>query len=330
MNADPATPRSLQLLTPTYGEDLPRFRLLRESLLAAGCPLPHLAVVQTEDLPRFQAAGFDERVQLIASADVLPEPVDRLRRRVHARPKWLRKLRRSLNKRSGLCADASYEGWSVQQIVKLQMAARSTAALTLTLDSDVIACAPWDASAYVRDGRIALQTQIREDTLQPHWIAAAGRLLGLPERSTPTWEYLAHPFSFSGERVRALIAHLERRHPQPWWQTLLAQRAGEFSEFTLYGRYVREIGQLQGCFESPANAHTRWVFTAEDRARVDQLIDESFASPDWHFMVLQADRRYPVDAHADRLRQHFRQLAAAPAAAPASPRCAPESDPQDR
>jgi hypothetical protein len=234
---------------------------------------------------------------------------------VHARPKWLRKLRRSLNKRSGRCADASYEGWSVQQIVKLQVAAQSPAALTLTLDSDVIACARWDASAYVRDGRIALQTQVREDTLQPHWIAAAGRLLGLPERSTPTWEYLAHPFSFSGERVRALMAHLEERHPAPWWQTLLAQRAGDFSEFTLYGRYVREVGEMQGVFEAPANAHTRWVFTAEDRVRVDQLIDESFALADWHFMVLQSDRRYPVDAHAGRLRQHFRQMASTSAGA---------------
>ncbi|HEX4871818.1 MAG TPA: DUF6492 family protein [Nevskiaceae bacterium] len=304
---------TMRLLTPTYAPDLQRFRLLRESLLAAGCPLPHLAVVQTEDLPLFQRAGFDERVELLASAEVLPGPVDRLRQRVHARPKWLRKLRRSLNKRSGWCADASYEGWSVQQIVKLQLAARADAELTLTLDSDVIACAPWEGSAYVRDGRIALQTQIREDTLQPHWIAAAGRLLGLPERSQPTWEYLAHPFSFSGERVRALIAHLERRHDAPWWQTLLAQRAGDFSEFTVYGRFVREVGQLQGCFEAPANAHTRWVFTAEDRARVDQLIDQSFASADCRFMVLQADHRHPVDAHAQRLRRHFQQLAARPA-----------------
>ncbi|MFZ8278387.1 hypothetical protein ACO1KY_14745, partial [Staphylococcus aureus] len=46
----------------------------------------------------------------------------------------------------------------------------------------------------------------------------------------------------------------------------------------------------------PGDQHTRWVFTADDRARLDALLDECFApgSP-LRFMVIQSDRHFPVE-----------------------------------
>lgn len=298
----------LRLLTPTYAPDLMRFRLLRESLLAAGCELPHLAVVQTEDLPAFKAVGFDDRVELVASADVLPPGVDAVRQRVHRRPKWLRKLRRSLNKRTPYCRDANYEGWSVQQIVKLWAAAQPGFDVTLSVDSDVLACGPWRLQDFVRNGEVALSCKPQDAILQPHWYAAAGKLLGLDPAGTPYWEYVAHPFAFHNERTRELLEFLESRHAGPWWQTLLNLRAGQLSEFTLYGRYLREIAGLKGCFVTPANARTRWVYTAEDRARVNPLIEACFADPSLDFMVLQSSTRYPVEPYTKALRSQFATL----------------------
>ena len=42
-------------VTPTYAGDLSRFAFLRESMDLVGISIPHIAVVDTEDVPSFAA-----------------------------------------------------------------------------------------------------------------------------------------------------------------------------------------------------------------------------------------------------------------------------------
>lgn len=293
----------IALLTPTYGAHLAHFRLLRESLQANGCHWPHIAVVQTEDLPAFQRAGFDDQVRLIASAEVLPAAVEQARNRERQYPAALRRLRRSLNKRTGWCADASADGWHAQQIVKLCAPLQFEADVFISIDSDVVVCGPMPEELFVRDGAVALVSARSEKAWMPHWNRAAEELLQLPPAQHGADNYVHHPFVFDAPTLHALHAWLEGRYGRPWWQTLIELRAGQLSEFTVYGMFARHHRALRGLFETPAAGAARWIYTGEDRADTERIIEQCFADVKTHYLVLQASRHYPVEPHAPLIRR---------------------------
>lgn len=292
----------IALLTPTYGADLARFTLLRASLEASDCDYEHLAVVQTEDLAAFKQHGFSEKVRLLASADVLPPEVEATRRMVGARHTRVRKLRRSANKRFGWFADACYDGWHVQQIVKLLVPAWAEFDAVVTLDSDVIVSGQIRPNDIYQDTAVALHCVAGDTANQPHWYLAAQRVLGLPLTLAGVNTYVAHPFVFAPAAVRALHTHLETVHQRPWWEALLAQKAGDLSEFTLYGTFVREILHMRGFFEVPANGRTRWVYTGAHRKQAPATIQDTFLDPAVDYLVLQASRHWPIELYEPLLR----------------------------
>lgn len=75
---------SVAYITPTHVKDIDRFRLLRHSLAIFSPDTPHYAFVDTEDLPLFRRLRRDEparsRLELIATADLLPREIERERR----------------------------------------------------------------------------------------------------------------------------------------------------------------------------------------------------------------------------------------------------------
>jgi hypothetical protein len=145
---------------------------------------------------------------------------------------------------------------------------------------------------YLRDGRAALMQE--QAAIFFHWASAAANRLGVDSEQVLPMNYVAHPFVFHPLAMRGLHAHLEARHGCAWWQALLAQRAGDLSEFTVYGAYVSLVANMAHHFSSPANARTRWVYTAEDRSAVERLIADAFADTGCDFLVLQASRNWPV------------------------------------
>lgn len=303
----------IALLTPTYHRDFAHFSILRESLDAAGCDWPHWVVVQTEDLPLFRRRDWGPNVRLIATADVLPAAVEAVRRRVAAYPAVWAKARRSLNKRYGWFADASRDGWNVQQLIKLEMASRADADCWVTLDSDVVVTGRVRAEDFVREGAIALHRQPAESHIafQQKWNLEARALLGLAPAASEH-NYIAHPFSFSAEVTRALLAELERRHAARWQDVLGAMRANSLSEFLLYGLFAREVWGMKGLFEMPANARTHWIHKAgqidEERgAAAQQRIRQSFADPAIDYLVIQSTRNLPLDPLLPCLREVLAQ-----------------------
>lgn len=296
----------IAMVTPTYAADIERFSTLRASLDAVNCTWPHYVVVQTEDLGLFRQLALSPAVTLLSSADVLPATVETARRRLSGYSHRRRVLRRSLNKRFGWFADATCDGWHAQQLIKLMLASKLDADVVLTIDSDVIACRHPDAVSFARDGQVALHCSpaAAHAHFQPHWNRAARKVLHLLPAATE-YNYVAHPFSISPPTMRALQAHLEQRHSKSWWQALLAMPPGDLSEFTVYGIFAREIAALEGLFEQAANAKTRWVYTAEDRAQVSEIIAKTFLDQNIDYLVLQASRNWPLTPYLPLLEKQF-------------------------
>lgn len=293
---DAAGPTRLALLTPSYRADIERFGLLRESLDAQGCDWPHVAVIQTEDLSLFRNRfGNDGLIQWLASAEVVDPVVERERLRTNAMMTTRRKLRRSLNKRFGGFSFATYDGWHVQQIVKLAVPALLDFDAYVTLDSDVIATGCPQREHFYQNGQFALYAAPGDNFA--HWADAAARVLGLAVGCNRGYGYVSHPFLFEARAIKALHKHLERLHARPWWQALLAQRAGDLSEFNVYGSFVQHLLPDSEYFRAVPNGRTRWVISAEDRAQVGAAISEAFADAGTDYLVLQAHRHWPVEPH---------------------------------
>ena len=87
-----------------------------------GISIPHIAVVDTEDVSRFAAIAKAENLTIISTAEVLPGPAEVLRR---GPPR--RRIRRR---------GRELPGWVAQQIVKLAVSDLVESQVIVPLDSD--------------------------------------------------------------------------------------------------------------------------------------------------------------------------------------------------
>lgn len=286
----------IAFVTPTWGGDFERFQLLRDSMVAMGLgTVPHYAVVQTEDLWRFLSGAAGPHY--LSTAEVLPEGVEQRRQRfVHSTPnRRLQVLKRSVYKRFGWFADANYYGWHTQQLVKLAMAQRLPHRVLITLDSDVIFTRPVPASAYARDGRVVLFEEpdvITRRLDAPGWYGHACTLFGLPWPREPGERfvnYVTHPFVFDRATLLDMLAAIETRHQCHWWQALLAQPLGAWSEFMTYGVYVSQVLNAAGVWTERASLACRWLDTPDERAHAATAIQAAFDDPAVRYLTIQAD-----------------------------------------
>lgn len=283
-------------VTPSWRGDFERFQLLRASLGAAGLGgVPHYAVVQTEDLPLFRQGAPE--VRYLSTAEVLPEEVEVRRVRfIRTTPnRRMQLFKRSLYKRLGWFPDANFYGWHTQQLVKLGLGRHLPHAVLVSIDSDVIVTRPVPADEFVRGDDVALFEQ--RETLQrplrrPGWYGQACRLLDRPwphRAGEDTFNYVTHPFAFRAQVLRELLDWLEQRYQRPWWQTMLSQPLGGWSEFMTYGAFVRLHQDSRGTFTAVANQACRWLETPEQRANAAQVIRAIFDDPEVYYLVIQAD-----------------------------------------
>lgn len=283
--------------TPTCRRDLAHFRLLRSSIRRFAPDMPHVAAVQTEDLPAFAEFADEPNLRLLPTAELLPADIERERRKRAGRPMRINRLERSLQKRFGWFPRASHDGWHCQQLAKFQAAMDPAFDGIILLDSDALLTQPYDARQFEGPaGTVPVYASWQAGVAPDHWMRAAHQLLELPLPQGGRWWYVAQPSLFARVHVSALCQRLASRFGKPWQNVLLDQRPGDLSEFTLYGVYGQFVAAPESVCFGAGDQHTRWVFTAEDRARLDALLDACFApgSP-LRFMVIQSDRHFPVE-----------------------------------
>lgn len=285
----------LELLTCTWRGDAAHFALQRAALRKfGGSNARHHVVVQTEDAEQFRSCALEAGVVLHRTADWLPAGLDDARqaaaRRLHGASRRRRKVLRSLHKRTGWWSWLPYDGWQMQQISKLAFAAASDAEHLLVIDSDTLPVGPlrplpksygaclcwsWMLDAPVRHA-------------QKRWQCQALRLLDIDPQCVRRMDfYTEPPFLLAPAAVRALIAWLEARYGLPWYEVLLRQPMGDWSEFAIYSAFlrfhygerpVRFLTQTRRRVLRDADWHTDWrreVLAAFDDADIDWLVVHS-------------------------------------------------------
>lgn len=303
---------SVGFITATWRGDLPRFALLRESLCAFGHgDVPHYALINTEDEPLLSGLRLPG-VTAVTTASLLAPEVEagRLRYlRAWGGRRW-KTFKRSVYKRTGWFADVRYYGWHVQQLAKLAGVVRLPHDVFVCFDSDNVITGPFSPDDFVRDGKVVLYE--RRAVLAPGervspWYPNAFQMLGLPVPADFHADYVSQPVVFQQGAVRSLLAWLEQHHGRPWHETLLAQRLGGWSEFTIYGVFVRHRLRMQGFCALPANAANLWIYTEQERRDAAGLIARAFRDPAIKLLVLQADDHdhWPLSRFLPALREQL-------------------------
>ena len=311
---------SLAFVTATWGADLDHFRWLRRSLEKAGfAEVPHIVVVQTEDLHRFLSFATGG-VQLKTTADVLPPSVESGRVRALSKARrYGRHLTRfctSLNKRFGWCDFVRYSGWQVQQITKLTVSADAALDVAVVLDSDLIVTRPFDLQVFMPGEATAVfeDLDVTPDSpgLSWKWHCNARALLKQgPAEHTPANGYFATPFVLDRRTLTSLFSWLQAEYLRPWYQVLLSQPVASWSEFCIYTQFAREQPQTSR-LAITRNRHQRSLVSVDERRDHERFIQESFDDPDIYFMNIPSDRRgkqhWSVDHYDAALSQYLGPL----------------------
>jgi hypothetical protein len=284
-------------IAPTYRGDLDRFQLLRDSIVAMGQGhVPHYALIDTEDLPLLQSLNLPGVIPLTTAELLAPEvEAGRIAYLGSAGSKRWKRFQRSLYKRFGLFPNTRYYGWHIQQLLKLAACAQLPYDVFVSFDSDIIVTQPFDIGDFVQNGRPVLYER-QERLTQPHraggWFGHACTLLDAKPPTQPgdlMIDYVSQPFVFERRVMLELFAWLEKRYGRPWWDCILAQPLGDWSEFMTYGMFVRKHLEYRDVCVRPLNEKSLWIETDEQIRDADRLIERAFADPQFKFLVLQSD-----------------------------------------
>ena len=279
--------RTVTLVTATYGPDLERFALQRESIERCGVMLPHVAIVHTEDVATFREIPFRQNLTILATAEVLPAAIERRRRRG---PRDLRRL--SPTRWFG---GKTIHGWYTQQLVKLAAADVVRTEGYVCLDADVFLCGPLsDADFFAADGRLHLYETVEDlDVEMVEWLVDSMRFLGIGLRQKPAARYIHHPLPMHRRVVLELQAYVEARFHRPWAE---AMADASVTEAMTYGAYARHLHA--GRLVAPTLPSTcLYYWWPEQLATMDADFRRRVAESQARAVLVQSNLSVPVKAY---------------------------------
>jgi uncharacterized protein DUF6492 len=284
-------PANAVFITPTFARDYERFSLQRESIERCGIDIPHLAIVNHEDLPRFADLPFRRNLTLISTADALPASFERRRK--------LWGTRRRSNPRHWFIGRGIH-GWMIQQLIKLAAPSYTDAETIICLDSDLFFVDRVTAGDFAAaDGRLHLyETEDDLDAQMAEWYAHALRFLGLPTMGQPPRRFTHAPVPWRRDVLADLHRFIERRHGR-FWMDAVAD-ADRLAEYTLYGTYARHIDELKRA--TPVRPDLTLYYWWPDEARTFEA--------DFHARLAAGNARAVlVNSNLERPAASYRALA---------------------
>jgi hypothetical protein len=259
--------QSLAFVTVSYGPDRDRCALLTRSLEEFAPSVEHLIVVDRADLELFQSLD-NGRATLVATEEVLPL--------------WLRRLDiRRIGLRSNLWIQSRgkpVRGWLVQQLVKLALAQKLTADVLVHADSDVVLMRPFRVSSVADDAervRLVAQPDAIDESMPNHvaWHRSAEKLLGIGRAELPLPDFITSLVPWKRENAVAMLEHVERKTGRHWLRALAG--AWDVSEYTLYGRFVRDVmGEDAGQYVTSSSlCHDYWTHAPLSTHELEAFLD---------------------------------------------------------
>jgi Family of unknown function (DUF6492) len=213
---------SYAIVTPTYPPDLSRCELLAESLDRCAPDVPHYLIVDRRDVSAFKHLQKGKR-RLVDYEAVLGNSVWRLPRRngywfsIKALP---------------------VRGWIMQQIIKIAAIDVLTERTLIFCDSDVAFFRRFDRSGLLINGKVGLLDVNYQNDSVRRWATTARRLLGLPAVQTEVRNYVGYMVCWNRETVHLMRESISKVTGIDWKVALA--RTLSFSEYMIYGTYVRE------------------------------------------------------------------------------------------
>jgi hypothetical protein len=209
------------IVTPSYAPDFERCRLLVDSVAHCAPELSHYLIIDRRDLAIF-AELENDRTHIIASEDLLSRSFIRLPTR---RSIWFN--RRGLPVR----------GWIAQQMLKIAAANAIEADRLVYADSDVAFIRRFAIADLEIDGRPGLLDVPPVNKQAVDWSNVACHLLGLDPATVPARSHVGNMIVWRRDNALAMQRAIEDARGMDWQQAVA--RAVSFSEYTLYGCFVR-------------------------------------------------------------------------------------------
>ena len=262
----PGDVNSAVLVTPSYGADFERCRLLCETVdrHVAGFS-KHYLLVEGRDVAQFNTLRSLHR-EVIDERDLLPswlksfaDPTSLIRRRI-----WLSLRTRPLR------------GWHVQQMRRIALAKAVSEQTLIYVDSDVAFLRPFDCGAMVKNGRLRLLRRdhaLAQQSSDEHrvWSANAGRILGL-DGIPSDHDYIGTLIAWDRRTVLGMIERIEDVSARSWVESLGASR--QFSECMIYGRYVDDVlGGSGHVADATEYCRVYWTPPGDGPVRLDAFVD---------------------------------------------------------
>jgi hypothetical protein len=276
--------RSFAVVTPTYLPDLARCEILAESLDRMAPHIPHYLIVDRCDRSAFSHLERGRR-RLVESEALVG--------------KWM--WRMPGRKAFWLSLKAPpVRGWIIQQILKIGVIEAIPERTLVYCDSDTAFLRPFDRDDLLIEGKVGLlDVDFADDDIR-RWTAVARRLLGLSQHDGDYHGHVGNMICWNRETVKAMQQRIEATTGMNW-QIALA-RTSSFSEYMLYGIFVREVLGYGAVNHAPSAlplVKPSWGVALT----TDSAIQEFFADFDPRTVAVMVHSKDHVDSV--RLRHHL-------------------------
>jgi hypothetical protein len=290
----------ISLITPTHAGDLDRFCLQRRSIARCGIDIPHVAIVNHEDLPLFRDQSLGTNLQLVSTRDVLPTSLER-RRMACKTPR--RNPRRWI-------AGKPMHGWIVQQFIKLSAPAFVASDIIVCLDSDTLfleRVTTEDFTDPVTGKPLLYETFDDVDAEMAEWVGRSMRFLGVKPTHQPVSRFTHSPVVMSRPVLLDMQRFIEARYKRGWIDA--TDRFGMIMEYSTYGVFAKYVDNLARVSPSTPALST-YYWWSEEVARLVDTLPQRLRGTSTKMLAIQSNAGLPVDAYKDILEQVWNDRAA--------------------
>ncbi len=285
----PANLGEMSLITPSYGPDFERCRLLCESVERFARDTTHYLVVDRRDERLFTPLATPVR-RIITVESILPWWIFRI---PGARRWWMSLRTRPLR------------NWILQQLVKLSMSEVVATELMVYADSDVTFVRSFGPEQFVHDGRVRLNRAPFQGDQHRRWLETAANVLGdVAPGDIPAANFVASLVTWRRSVLRQMHARITERHGRSWLRAMAGQQA--FSEYMVYGLFVECILGFDAAAHTPMDnpiLHLSWGHDLSSEAGVDRFL-EGLREGDIGVMIHSKDA-IPLARYAPKLRARW-------------------------
>jgi len=272
---------SFAIVTPTYWRDLARCELLVESLDRCAPDVAHYLIIDRRERSTF--AHLDRGQHKIIESESL---LDASFWRIPGKSGWW------LSHRT-----PPVRGWIMQQIKKIAAIKAIPEQTLVFCDSDTAFFRHFRRDDLLVQGKMGLlDVNYVNDDIQ-RWTATARRLLGLPQSEGGYRNHVGYLVCWNRDTVEALQQRIEYAS-NTQWQLALA-RTFNFSEYMLYGIFVREVLGYEATNHAPSDVPL--IKTLWGRVSTNG-IDELFSDFDPQTIGIMVHSKDGIEPHQFRHR----------------------------